>query len=200
MADTPSQRGNYSCTPSRRRSSSVPDITHDLPPTKKRRVVAPQLLFTCEAEEGTKVHDQKGLQFYRPNIEGARPSHDSTGDAEFRQQVLNQLAERIRLKVAKLGSWAEMNDRAMFQLVSAASQPNLDGNDEEVDAYFLTGEEAAAQVECTKQQQGIPIITCDQQQFKWRRDDGRPIEQFFRRIEGLDKTVSVQIPSLRMRG
>src|SRR2546429_9575384 len=85
-------------------------------------------------------------------------------------------------QASKPGSWGETNDRAMFQLVSAASQPNLDGDDDEGDAYFLTGEEAAARVECTKQPVRNPIITSDQQQFRWRPNNGRPIEQFFQWI------------------
>ncbi len=88
----------------------------------------------------------------------------------------------------------------MFQLVSAASQPNLDGDDDEVDAYFLTGEEAAARVECTKQPVRNPIIMSDQQQFRWRPNNGQPIKQFFQWIGGQEQMVSVQIPSLSKRG
>lgn len=159
-ANIPSPPTYFSGT-SRRRSSSVPDAMRGLPPTKKRRLAESTFLFTPVAEDRTKVQDQKGSQFPWASRGGARPSHDSIGDAEFRQHVLNQLGERIKLKASKPGSWGETNDRAMFQLVSAASQPNLDGDDDEVDAYFLTGEEAAARVECTKQQVRNQIITMD---------------------------------------
>jgi len=147
VANNPSQPTHFSCT-SRRRSSSVPDIMRNLPPTKKRRLA--ESIFPPVAEERTKAQDQRGSQFPWANRGGARPSHDSISDAEFRQHVLNQLGERIKLKASKPGSWGETNDLAMFQSVSAASQPNLDGDDDKVDAYFLTGEEAAARVECTK--------------------------------------------------
>src|SRR5947207_2829921 len=147
----------------------------DFPPTKKRRLGKSTFLSTPVAEERTKAQDQRGSQFSWANRGAARPSHDSIGDAEFRQHVLNQLGERIKLKASKPGSWRETYDLAMFQSLSAASQPNLDGDDDEVDAYFLTGEEAAARVEQVRN----PIIMIDQQQFRWRRNDGRPIEQFF---------------------
>lgn len=198
-ADPPSRHTHFNCAPSRRRSSSVPDIMHDLPPTKKRRLAASSPLF-MSVEERAKAQDQRIARIPGPNKDDARASYNLAGDAEFRQQVLNQLGERIRLKVAKPDSWEEMNDTAMFQLVSSATQPNLGGEDDEVDAYFLSSEEAAARIECTERQLRVPIITYNQQQFRWTRGAGRPIEQFFRRMEGLDQMVSVQIPSLSIHG
>jgi hypothetical protein len=58
-----------------------------LPPTKKRRLAESTFLFTPVAEDRTKAQDQKGSQFPWANRGGARPSHDSIGDAEFRQHV-----------------------------------------------------------------------------------------------------------------
>jgi hypothetical protein len=56
-ANPPSQPTYFNYIPYRRRSSSVPDITHDLPPTKKRRLAAPNPLF-IPAEEYAKAQDQ----------------------------------------------------------------------------------------------------------------------------------------------
>ena len=91
-ANIPSPPTHFSGT-SRRRSSSVPDTMRDLPPTKKRRLAESTFLFTPVAKDRMKAQDQKGSQFPWANRGGARPSHDSIGDAEFRQHVLNQLRE-----------------------------------------------------------------------------------------------------------
>ena len=195
-ADIPYRLNHFDCTPSRRRASSVPDIMRDLPPAKKRRLATSTLLFASPVEEYANAHDQGRLHLPWPNEGKARPSHNSASDAEFRQHVLDQLGDRIKLKSSKPNSWGELNDRTMFRLVSSATQPNLDGDDDEVDAHFLSGEEAAIRLERMTRQLRIPIITCHQQQFGWTRGVGRPIEQFFRRMEGLDQMVSVQIPSL----
>ena len=196
-ADTPSRLHHFDRTPSRRRASSVPDITGDLPPAKKRRLDT-LTMFTPIAED-TDIQDQRRPYIPQQNGRRGQSSHDSAGDAEFRLNMLHQLVERIELKSSKTNSWGELNDTAMLQLVSLATQPNLVGGDGEVDAYFLSDEEAATRMECTTQHLRVPIITCDQQQFRWTPGGGRPIEQFLRRIEGLDQVVSVQMPSLSIR-
>ena len=53
VADMPGPPAD--CIPSRRRAPSVPDITHDLPPTKKRRLATS---LTSDADEHTKTQDQ----------------------------------------------------------------------------------------------------------------------------------------------
>ena len=66
-------------------------------------------------------------------------------------------------------------------LSSRASPPLTMGGENEKEAYFLTGEEAERRLE-SRIALHRPIITQDQQQFKWDRRESRPIEQLFRQM------------------
>ena len=76
--------------------------------------------------------------------------------------MLAQLGLRIRLKKTNRGSWGEMNEQAMFYLLNRASPPKLEGLDDEVDAYYLTGKKATDRVESIKPFE-MPIIVSHQQ-------------------------------------
>jgi len=91
-----------------------------------------------------------------------------------------------------------MNDTVMFRLLSHARPPTLEGLDDKVDAYYLTGEEASDRVESTTPLQ-VPIFVHNQQQFKWR-NGMRPIAQLFSRMENPDQIAAVQKPSLPLSG
>ncbi|OCL13859.1 hypothetical protein AOQ84DRAFT_309856 [Glonium stellatum] len=97
-----------------------------------------------------------------------------------------------------LKTWGELNNQVMHDLLSRASQPVTSGTDDQIEAYYLTGEEAATRLEPHAVLNG-PIITHYQQQFKWAQHKGRPIEQLFRRIGNPNRTVSVQKPSLSLK-
>ncbi|KAF2113207.1 hypothetical protein BDV96DRAFT_648178 [Lophiotrema nucula] len=86
----------------------------------------------------------------------------------------------------------------MYSLLSQATQPTTSQGDN-VEDLFLTGAEAEARL-----QPGIPldgpIVTNGQQQFQCNIQKGQPIEQLFRRMGNLDRTVSVQNPSFSLEG
>ncbi|KAF2787533.1 hypothetical protein K505DRAFT_287767 [Melanomma pulvis-pyrius CBS 109.77] len=86
----------------------------------------------------------------------------------------------------------------MLTLLSRASQPTTVGSESEKEVYFLTGEEAEGRLGSHVDLHG-PIITENQQQFKWDHRKGRPIEQLFRRMGNCNSSVSVQKPSLSLR-
>ncbi|KAF2818217.1 hypothetical protein CC86DRAFT_461196 [Ophiobolus disseminans] len=126
-----------------------------------------------------------------------RPVHDTKGHAFFRQHVMAQLTQRTTQKQAPR-TWGELNNRVMHSLLSRASQPATIGDDSEQEVHFLTGEEARSLLESRVALHG-PIITEDQQHFKWDQRKGRPVEQLFRRMGNPNRTVSVQKPSLDLK-
>lgn len=54
----------------------------------------------------------------------------------------------------------------MYSLLSRASQPTTIADESEEEVYYMTGEEAKSRLESHIALHG-PIITEDQQQFKW---------------------------------
>jgi len=64
---------------------------------------------------------------------------------------------------------------AVKSSVAAQLNPIGDGG-EKIGAHFLSGKEAAAQIESTTSQLRVPIITCNQQQLRWMRGADLPIE------------------------
>ncbi|KAH7061864.1 hypothetical protein BKA63DRAFT_588083 [Paraphoma chrysanthemicola] len=62
----------------------------------------------------------------------------------------------------------------------------------------MTGDEARRQLDSGATLHG-PIITQGQQQFQWDKSRGRPVEQLFRRMGNLNRTVSVQKTSLSLQ-
>ncbi|KAK3900121.1 hypothetical protein C8A05DRAFT_17545 [Staphylotrichum tortipilum] len=107
----------------------------------------------------------------------------------YRQQALSELATTQH----RPSSWGRKTDELVFQILHRI-RPPTDG-----EAYFLGGGEAARKVELGSLD--APIFTQGQQRFQWPGKD-RPIEQLFRYMEdlGLDRHVSVQVPSLSVDG
>jgi len=88
--------------------------------------------------------------------------------------------------LAKGKSHGDCTGRLVLRLLQLCQSPD------ETEAYVLTGQEAAARMEAGPPD--CPIFTEGQQLFSWA-PDSRPIEQMFRRMENLDRSVSVQVPS-----
>ena len=113
-----------------------------------------------------------------------RLGHDPARDEEYRQQVLVELQSIEHAP----DSWGRRTDELVFNILQKSKPPTAK------EAYFLRGDKAAQQLKSGKLD--VPVFAQDEQRFRWKGED-RPIRQFFRRIEdlGLDRTVSVQIPS-----
>ncbi|KAH8903830.1 hypothetical protein BR93DRAFT_901405 [Coniochaeta sp. PMI_546] len=80
----------------------------------------------------------------------------------------------------------DVTARLILKLLQVCESPDTS------EALLLSGQEAAARMEA-----GVtdcPIFTDGQQQFSWA-PDSRPIEEIFRRMENLNRNVSVQVPS-----
>lgn len=129
-----------------------------------------------------------GSPYYSCVLDGAQDGHapilNIERDEDFRQQVMREMEARMDNK--ELKSHGDVADRLIYSILQNCKPPSPD------EAYLLSGEEAAARVEA-----GIsdcPIFTQGQQQFKWDPSD-RPISELFRRMEDLNRSVSVQIPS-----
>jgi hypothetical protein len=120
--------------------------------------------------------------------------HDHMADDTYRRRVLAELQEKSRQATPR-GSHGEETDQLVRKLLERVEQPNTDSSRGAVEAVFCNGDEAASLVE-SESPGDAPIITQDQQQFRWSEGD-RPIVQLFRRMGALDKSVSVQIPSRR---
>ncbi|PSN58673.1 hypothetical protein BS50DRAFT_641572, partial [Corynespora cassiicola Philippines] len=167
---------------------------------KRRRLSLPEL-SQVYGQTPTKTPVQDGLDASPSRIslklpDDKRPVHDKVGDAAFREKVLAELSRKITRRSPT--TWGERNDQMMHSLLSRASQPVTAGADSEIEAYFLTGEEAEARLQPSFVLNG-PIIAKNQQQFKWEQGKGHPIDQLFRRMGNLNRTVSVQKSSLRLQ-
>lgn len=90
------------------------------------------------------------------------------------------------------GSDGRRTNTPVYQLIQQSKQPEVDPELEAIEALFCSGEEALAAVEPGSLD--VPIFTKGEQQFQWKSGE-RPISQLFRRMEDLDRTTSVQIPS-----
>lgn len=109
---------------------------------------------------------------------------DQARDQEFRLQVMQELQGKLAQTAGK--THGEVTGHLILRLLEVCESPSLG------EALVLSGEDAAAQVEAGPA--GCPIFTSGQQMFQWE-NKSRPIEEIFRRMENLNRTVSVQIPS-----
>lgn len=175
------------------------DLLSPYPASKRRRLSLPLQLSESSAFAGDiPLSENPGVFFVSvpENKNDARPFHAKATDARFRDQVLIQLRQKMT-QSKFCTTWGELNTQGMFSLLSRAKQPLSTGAESEKEAYFSTGEEAERQLEAHTVLHG-PLITENQQQFRWDPCKGRPIEQFFRRIGNLDRSISVQKASLRL--
>lgn len=177
----------------------VSEFSSPYPAYKRRRLSLPAQFSEPSAivGEASRSDDLEVVFISVPEDKhDARPLHAKATDAHFRNQVLTQLEQRMAQNKA-CETWGELNTRGMFSLLSRAKQPVSTGAESEKEVHFFTGEEAERKLEAHAALHG-PVITENQQQFRWNPRKGRPIEQFFRRIGNLDRSISVQKPSLRL--
>lgn len=120
---------------------------------------------------------------YVPTVDHG-PKLDKARDEEFRRRVVQELQAKPSLEKGK--SHGDVTGRLVLKLLQLCQSPD-DG-----EAYVLTGQEAAAKMEAGPTD--CPIFTEGQQLFNWDADK-RPVEQMFRRMENLNRAVSVQVPS-----
>ncbi|KAJ6438069.1 PHO85 cyclin-9 [Purpureocillium lavendulum] len=157
-----------------KRRASLPDITADLKRPRLDELVSPAAATS----------------------QGGRPQHDPIRDEDYRKQVLAELKlGRSKPNSLKRGkpelSHGEVTNQLVYEILRRSRPPATDESDNP-EAHFWTGDQAAVGVDLGSVH--IPLITKDQQRFRWR--DGRPVVQLFRRMEDLDRRVAVQIPSL----
>jgi hypothetical protein len=165
----------------KRRRLSLPEAGSEFNRLSEGAVQNPGIIFLPVAEES----------------KDPRPVHYVKGDARFQQRVMAQLERKVVPKKSPK-TWRELNNQVMCSLLSRASQPTTISDESEEEVYYMTGEEAKTRLESHIALHG-PIITEDQQQFRWDHWKGRPIEQLFRRIGNPTRSVSVQKPSLSLR-
>ncbi|PSN59241.1 hypothetical protein BS50DRAFT_580118 [Corynespora cassiicola Philippines] len=116
---------------------------------KRRRLSLPEL-SQVYGQTPTKASVPDGLDASPSRIslklpDDKRPVHDKVGDAAFREKVLAELSRKITRRSPT--TWGGRNDQMMHSLLSRASQPVTAGADGEIEAYFLTGEEAEARLQ-----------------------------------------------------
>jgi len=84
------------------------DMMSDLPPAKRRRLTTST--FSAAGVEDANVQDQATPSLVLEDEMNGRPLHNSAGDSQFRQLVLDQLTERITLESSKPTTWGESSD------------------------------------------------------------------------------------------
>ena len=117
--------------------------------------------------------------------------HDLVADDSYCRQVITELWEKLG-RTTTSNTHGGRADGLIFDILQKADQPRTDKNRGTIGAIFSTGSEAASRAESGSP--SLPIFAESQQQFRWSGQD-RPIAELFRRMEDLDWTVSVQIPS-----
>ncbi len=166
-ADTASEAISLDRSPYlRRRRASLPDLADDNPSKRFR-------LSDVTYSTISPAHRQE-----------RHLGHDPIRDEAYCRQVLVGLQSIQHAP----DSWGRRTDELVFSILQRSKPPTAK------EAYFLCGEQAAQKLESGKLD--VPMFTQDEQRFRWKGQD-RPIRQLFHRMEdlGLDRTVSVQMPS-----
>lgn len=193
-------RDGHPLSASKRPTSYTEDSSFPYQATKRRRLSLPtQLSQSSSVIRERNSSDDRELVFISvpEDKTEARPFHHIATDVHFRDQVMTQLEQKTaQNKLCK--TWGELNAQGMHALLSRARQPATTGTESGKEAYFSTSEEAERRLEAHAALHG-PIITENQQQFRWDSHKGRPIEQFFRRMGNSSRSVSVQRSSLSLQ-
>lgn len=126
---------------------------------------------------------------------GARPVCNWQSDEAYRIRTINEISQEARKESNSRGSRAA---KFLLPILQGCKHPitddKLTDKDARPDLYLLNGYQAKALLDETTPD--IPIITAGQQPFQWV-NPANPISEFFDWIVDLERTVSVQIPSLR---
>jgi hypothetical protein len=174
----------YGTVGRRRRTNSLPDISQHTPDAKRPRfdfpdAKRPVLDFPNTTSAGQMpVGDEAQL-------------HDPVTDISYRNMVLGELQAQVE-HLTESNTHGERTNKYLVKLLQRATPPNTDASHGMIDALFLTGDQAMAEVEFGVS--NVPLLTRSQQQFQWS-ERNRPITELFRRMEDLDRDVCVQIPS-----
>ncbi|EFX03349.1 hypothetical protein CMQ_5399 [Grosmannia clavigera kw1407] len=169
-------------------SPDVPTLTTEHPARKKRRTPG-------DLHRTARIPKAVGRSSVRPVPNVIR-------DSQYRKQVLWEIQERLARAATGEGeqqfrTHGEVTNRIVFDLLSVAKQPNASPDHGPMDVHFLTGEEARAMLDVGSPME--PVVTEKEQMFRWQ-PRRRPIAELFRRMENLDRRVSVQVPSLNCMG
>lgn len=122
---------------------------------------------------------------------GGRPRCDQLFDKAFLDRATLELQRQTK---RRSNSRAIETARGLLPILESCKFPVTDGEIEAIEAHLLSGHQAKSLLEYTSPD--VPIITEQQQHFQWDNPD-RPIPEFFDWIEDHERTVSVQIPSLK---
>ncbi|KAK4182215.1 hypothetical protein QBC35DRAFT_510389 [Podospora australis] len=157
----------------RPRANSISDVTAHQ--AKRQRIEQPQTPSSAET----------------------RPFHNQVADENYRREVVDELSGTPGTRA----SHGKSTNRLVLRLLGKIEQPKTDSRHGVAEVLFCTGTEAAALVQ-SQSPHDAPIITHDQQQFRWKRTP-RPIQQLFqlfaRTMVLKDLHVSVQVPSRSTR-
>ncbi|KAK4182007.1 hypothetical protein QBC35DRAFT_510736 [Podospora australis] len=157
----------------RPRANSISDVTAHQ--AKRQRIEQPQTPSSAET----------------------RPFHNQVADENYRRDVVDELSGTPRTRA----SHGKSTNRLVLRLRRKIEQPKTDSRRGVAEVLFCTDTEAAALVQ-SQSPHDAPIITHDQQQFRWKLT-ARPIQQLFqpfaRTMVLKDLHVSVQVPSRSTR-
>ncbi|CAK7203698.1 hypothetical protein SEUCBS139899_006441 [Sporothrix eucalyptigena] len=126
-----------------------------------------------------------GNAYGRPVVKAAR-------DDAYRRQMRDEIQHRLATKLGAETTHGGVTNRVIYNLLGVAKHPNADPSKGPIDVHLLTGDEAHAMLDAGSPNE--PVVTEREQMFQWR-PQLRPIAELFRRMENLDRRVSVQVPS-----
>ncbi|CAK7227819.1 hypothetical protein SCUCBS95973_006670 [Sporothrix curviconia] len=120
-----------------------------------------------------------------------RPVVNIARDDAYRRQMRAEIEQRFDTVGAET-THGGVTNRVIYNLLGVAEQPNGDLSKGPLDVHLLSGDEALNMLDAVSPHE--PVVTQHEQMFQWR-PHLRPIAELFRRMENLDRRVSVQVPS-----
>jgi len=106
--------------------------------------------------------------------------------------MIAELGQKLDKHGDKPPTHGSVTNGVILDLLKKSTNPNADPAKGLVDVCLASGEEAYQMLESTSPE--IPVVTHGQQSFRWD-PRSRPVQELFRRMEDLDRDVSVQVPS-----
>jgi hypothetical protein len=121
----------------------------------------------------------------------ALPQCDSVCDQVYLAQAVSELSERAK---DASGSRGARTAACLLPILKNCTHPNTDANCGALDLHLMSGIRAKKFLDSNTPD--VPLITEGQQVFEWDNQE-KAIAEFLEWIGDDDKTVSVQIPSLK---